>query len=71
MRAEFELSINECGDPIIKFRHHDKSSAIEQLLLKVFVTGAKNKGIVLKNPSGYLKSGTTESWENYEIHLKK
>lgn len=72
MKAEFELTIDEVtGEPKIIFRHYDKSGAIEQKLLKIFTTKAKEKGIEIVNPSGYLEGGTSNSWENYEIKIKK
>lgn len=72
MKAEFELTIDEkTGEPKIKFRHYDKSGVLEQKLLKIFVTKAKEKGIETVNTSGYLEAGTSNSWENYEIKIKQ
>lgn len=69
MKAEFELNIDKDGLPVIKFRHHDKDNSMEQNQLRRFVELAIEKGITLKNPSGYLEVGTDKSWENYEITL--
>jgi hypothetical protein len=74
MKAEIELTINDSGEPIIKIRHHDKSNALEQKLLGVFLSRASGKmeGIELVQTNGHLAVGSTppESWENYEIRLK-
>jgi hypothetical protein len=72
MKTEFELTIDEItGEPRIKFRHHDKIDDLEQKVLNVFITMAKKHGIELVNPSGHLEAGTSVSWENYEIKIKK
>lgn len=72
MKAEFELTIDEkTGDPKIKFRHHDKNNSLDQKILKRFLTEAKEKGIELGHSGGYLESGTSNSWEDYEITIKK
>lgn len=67
MTAEFELSINNDGSPMIKFRHHDKDNSLEQKLLKVFIDKANKDGICLKPTGGYLETGTKNSWEDYII----
>ena len=71
MKAEFELNIDSNDRPYIKFRHHDKDNSLEQKALNVFLDAVKEKGCVLKNISGYLESGTSNSWENYEIQIGK
>ena len=71
MKAEFELNIDSNDRPCIKFRHHDKDNSLEQKALKVFLDAVKEKGCVLRNPSGYLESGTSNSWEHYEIQIGK
>lgn len=71
MKAEFELTIDQDGEPIIKFKHHDKNNSLEQKLLGQFLTKCKKNGLKLVNPSGFLESGTSNSWELYEIHAKK
>jgi hypothetical protein len=71
MKAEFELNLDSNGQPCIKFRHHDKDNSLDQRLLNAFLIVVKEKGCMLKNTGGYLKSGTNESWENYEIQIKK
>ena len=71
MKAEFELNLDSNGRPCIKFRHHDKDNSLEQKALKVFLDAVKEKGCVLRNISGYLESGTSNSWENYEIQIGK
>ncbi len=71
MKAEFELNLDSNGRPCIKFKHHDKSSALEQKALGIFVEAIKEKGCVLKHTSGYLECGTSNSWENYEIQIGK
>lgn len=37
MKAEFELSLDTNGKPMIKFMHSDKSESLEQKILKVFI----------------------------------
>jgi hypothetical protein len=69
MRTEFELNVDSNGRPCIKFRHYDKDNSLEQKVLKVFLDAVKEKGCVLKSPSGYLEVGTDNSWENYEIQI--
>lgn len=69
MKAEFELSLNNDGQPCIRFRHFDKDISLEQRTLQLFLEKAKEKGIALKNTSGFLESGTSNSWENYEIYI--
>lgn len=69
MKVEFELNIDPNGKPCIRFRHHDKNHSLEQKSLKIFLDGVKEKGCILRNPTGYLKGGTCESWENYEIRI--
>jgi len=71
MKAEFELNLDSNGRPCIKFKHHDKDNSLEQKALKVFLDAVKEKGCVLRNPSGYLECGTSNSWENYEIQIGK
>ena len=70
MKAEFELNLDENGRPCIKFRHYDKSNALEQKALGIFVKAVKEKGIVLKNSSGYIDT-EGNSWENYEVQIGK
>jgi hypothetical protein len=69
MKAEFELNFDSRGMPCIKFRHYDRDYSLEQNALKVFINGVKNKGCILKSPSGYLECGTSNSWEDYEIQI--
>lgn len=70
--VSFELTVDvKTGEPKIEFKHHDKSSELEQRLLKVFIDKAKSGGIEIVNTGGFLESGTTKSWENYEIRIKK
>ena len=69
MKTEFELNVDSNGRPCIKFRHYDKDNSLEQKVLKIFIDSVKEKGCVLKSPSGYLESGTINSWENYEIQI--
>lgn len=66
MKVEFELTIDEnTGDPKIRFRHYDKSSALEQRVLQIFIKKARLNGLRIVNISGFLSS--QDSWENYEI----
>jgi len=67
MKAEFNLTVNSSGEPIIQFKHHDRSTDLEQKLLAVFIEKAKKKGIKLVHKSGYLAMGTNDSWEQFEI----
>lgn len=71
MKVEFELSLDSNGKPCIKFIHHDKDNSLEQKTLKIFLDAVKEKGCILKNPSGYLEVGTSNSFENYEIQIGK
>lgn len=71
MKVEFELSIDEYTHiPKIKFKHYDKNYSVDQMLIKIFVSEAKQKGIELVNPSSFT-DGTINSFEDYEIKIKK
>lgn len=70
MKAEFELNLDSNGRPCIKFRHYDKDSSLEQKALKVFLDAVKEKGCELRNHSGYIDANGN-SWENYEIQIRK
>lgn len=71
MKAEFTLTVDtKTGEPFIQFKHHDKSNAIEQKLLKVFVDKALKNGLKICNPGGYLEAGASNSWEKYEIRAQ-
>jgi len=67
MKAELELTISDMGSPKIKIKHWDKSSELEQKLLGVFIKKAMLNGLRLVSVSGHLETGTSNSWENYEI----
>ena len=69
MKAEFELNLDANGRPCIKFRHYDKNSSLEQKALKVFIDAVKEKGMELRNISGYIDTDGN-SWENYEIQIQ-
>ena len=68
MKVEFELNVDKDGNPLIKFRHYDKSDAIEQKLLNFFIHKVKEKGMILINSGGYIDNNS-KSWENYEIKI--
>lgn len=70
MKAEFELNLDDNGRPCIKFRHYDKSSALEQKALKVFIDAAKAKGMELRNTSGYIDT-EVNSLENYDVQIRE
>lgn len=70
MRVEFELNLDDNGNPCIKFRHYDKDSSLEQKTLKLFIDAVKEKGMELRNPSGYIDTDGN-SWENYEVQIGK
>ena len=70
MKTEFELNLDSNGRPCIKFRHYDKSSALEQKALKVFIDAVKDKGMELRNISGHIDT-EGNSWENYEVQICK
>lgn len=70
MKAEFELNLDSNGRPCIKFRHYDKHSSLEQKALKVFIDAVKEKGVELRNISGYIDT-EGNSWENYELQIRK
>lgn len=67
MKAELELTINANGEPVIKIRHHDRSSELEQKLLGVFCKNAIAHGLSIRNTAGFLEAGTKNSHEDYEI----
>ena len=70
MKVEIELSVDSVtGEPIIKFRHHDKSDAIEQVLLNVFINKARGQQLKIVHIGGYLECGTKNSWEDYQIKI--
>jgi|TARA_R110000851_G_scaffold322373_1_gene488372 hypothetical protein len=69
MKVEFELTLNNNGSPAIQFRHHDKSDALEQKVLKIFIDSILEKGCLLVNTKGYCRSGSYESWEDYQIQV--
>jgi hypothetical protein len=72
MKAEFDLNVStKTGGPIITFKHHDKDSSLEQQILKVFIDGAIKNGIELVPTNGFLEVGTNNSFEQYEIRIKK
>ncbi len=63
-----ELTIDEVtGNPLIKIRHLDKSGELNEKLLNVFLKRGLSAGILLKRKGGYLKCGTNDSHEDYEI----
>ncbi len=71
MKAEINLTVDTItGSPMITIRHHDKSDAIEQKLLGIFIKQAKEKGLEINNINGYIECGTSNSWENYVIRIK-
>lgn len=70
MAIDFELTLDSKDNPCIKFKHHNKSTALDQKLLDVFIRYAKDKGLSLKSPSGYLNS-SGESWTQYKIRIKE
>lgn len=67
MKVELELNVDGKGNPIIKIRHHDKNNSMEQNLLKLFIHNANCARMSFKKTTGYLETGTNNSWENYEI----
>lgn len=71
MKVEFELTVNGDGDPIIKFRHHERIKCIEQDVLAVFVGKALKNGMRLSNPTGSLEVGTDNCWSEYHIEIDK
>lgn len=68
MKAEFEINLDKNGNPVVRFRHLDKSTALEQQALGVFIKAVKENGVVLRNPNGYIDS-EGNSWENYELQI--
>jgi hypothetical protein len=69
MKVEFEFTLDDTGNPCIKFRHHDKDNSLEQKTLKIFIDLARQKGIDLVNINGYLDS-EGNSWENYQLRIR-
>ncbi len=65
MEAEIELTIDKEGNPILSIKHHDKSDALEQKLLGVFIDRALACGLKMRGTTGILSDH--ESWEKYEI----
>jgi hypothetical protein len=67
-----EINFNfKDGSPVIEIIHHDRTPTLEENLLGYFIKEAKAKGLEIKGTTGYLKSGTNESWSKYEIRIKK
>ena len=71
MKTEFELNISSDGQPCIRFKHHDRSNSLEQKILKILIDGIKKNGAIIENPSGFLETGTDNSYEIYEIKIDK
>ena len=69
MKAEIELNIDRRGIPCIKIKHYDKDNSVEQNLIKIFIQGASSAGLVVRNPSGYLETGASNSYEIYELQI--
>ena len=67
MNAELEIHVDSNGNPLIRFRHHDKDNSIQQKLLGNFINAVKERGCQLVNPKGHLDSSNGISWEEYEI----
>ena len=65
-KLEIELRLNSKKEPVIDIIHHDKSSELEQLVLGVFISKAKN-GLELVHLSGHLNTSNGESWERYQV----
>lgn len=70
MKAEFYFSVNDKGEPVIGFKHHDRDNSLEQKLLGIFVKKALANGIKIGSPGGMLEAGTNNSWEEYKIEIK-
>lgn len=68
MKAEFELSLDISGKPCIKFKHYDKDNSLDQKTLKLFIDLVKEKGMDLRNTSGFISG--SDSFEYYEIQIK-
>ena len=58
MKAEFALTVDSEGNPMIEFKHHDRSDELEQKLLGVLVKQAQSKGIALYPVNGHVELGT-------------
>lgn len=66
--SALQLTIDaKTGDPIIKFRHMDRSEDLEHLLLKRFIELSKENGIQLYPTRGETVAGTDKSYLDYEI----
>jgi len=68
--AEINFNFKD-GAPVIEITHHDRTTTLEQNLLGHFIKEALSKGIEIVGTSGFLKSGTNDSWNRYEIRIKK
>ena len=66
MSVQFELTLTKSGEPIIKFRHNDKSSELDHMALGRFIEKAMKGGLTIKNVGGFISTGH-RSHENYEI----
>jgi len=66
MKAKFEINIDSDGSPVIRFRHYDKNSSLEQEMLKQFIALVKENGLELRNTSGFIDT-SGDSHENYII----
>jgi hypothetical protein len=69
--SEIKFNIDDSGNPVIDIRHLDKSDKLEDRLLGVFIKNAVRYGLQIQNPSGFIESGTENSWENYRIRANK
>ena len=70
MKVEFELTVNKKCEPIIRVKHYDRKTNLEQKLLGIFIQMAKERGIEIVNPNGMIEAGTDNSWEQYLIKIK-
>lgn len=70
MKVEFELNLDNNGNPCIKFRHYDKDASFEQRALKLLIDGIKEHGAELRHVSGYADTNGG-SWESYELGVAK
>ena len=74
MEPKIEITIDNKGNPILKFTHDQTSKHVQQKLLDVFKKKKKKEGLRIVNPTGCAgsdKFGKQIRYECYEVILGK